>query len=242
MDVVSLLGIVGIAVSGFLYASPFPSVVTAARKRDNSHLNNKLLFCLLLNCSMWVCYGFRKNDHFIYGLNLFGMAVSVGFAAVYHKLNHSSSSSWLTFLLYYCAIPAACFVLFLLVVPLTIVGVVTCAFNCLMFVSTLATMRRAIETANKRLLPLAVALGSVAAGSVWTVYGILIGDIFVIVPNALGVVLGVLQLVVLTRLTCLVKSKSRRTVSMRSITVVPIAPLKDSSKPIVTVTNQCEQP
>lgn len=56
-----------------------------------------------------------------------------------------------------------------------------------------------IRTRNASSIPVAMSLASLASSIVWLLFGITLGDVFIILPNVCGIVLSTLQLSLVAR-------------------------------------------
>jgi len=68
--------------------------------------------------------------------------------------------------------------------------------NICMFASPLTVVRRVIETKSVAFMPLPLSAASLACALSWFVYGISIGLFGVIIPNGLGTILGLAQVMI----------------------------------------------
>ena len=69
-------------------------------------------------------------------------------------------------------------------------------FNVLMYASAGEKIYRVIKTKNHNLIPIFSTIFGLVNGICWTIYGICLSDIDVLVPNALGIFFALLQLIV----------------------------------------------
>ncbi|KAL3529585.1 hypothetical protein ACH5RR_008907 [Cinchona calisaya] len=76
-----------------------------------------------------------------------------------------------------------------------LVGILCLIFNIIMYVSPLTVMRRVITTKSVKYMPFYLSLANFANGSCWFTYGFLKFDPFVVIPNGLGAVSGLIQLI-----------------------------------------------
>ncbi|PKI44114.1 hypothetical protein CRG98_035492 [Punica granatum] len=74
-------------------------------------------------------------------------------------------------------------------------GLVAAIFCIVMYASPLSVMRLVIKTKSVEYMPFCLSLFVFLSGTSWFIYGLLGADPFVFVPNGLGSVLGMMQLV-----------------------------------------------
>jgi solute carrier family 50 protein (sugar transporter) len=79
---------------------------------------------------------------------------------------------------------------------LLLIGIIATIANCLMFAAPLAVMQQVIRTKSVRYMPFLLSLASFLCALVWLVWAILSVDYFVLIPNALGSLFGLVQLVI----------------------------------------------
>lgn len=76
----------------------------------------------------------------------------------------------------------------------TVLGYISVVINCLFYSSPFATMRHVVRTKCAESIPIAlVTMGTISNG-LWTVYGLADSDLFIIVPNAICVAVGIMQM------------------------------------------------
>lgn len=78
---------------------------------------------------------------------------------------------------------------------LSLVGIVAAALSVCMYGAPLSIMKLVVETKSVEYMPFFLSLFVFLCSLSWFVYGILGRDVFVGVPNGVGTVLGVAQLV-----------------------------------------------
>jgi hypothetical protein len=73
---VNLVGIIGTILVLFVFTALFEKIRISLIKKDSTYIN-MLLTCVLLSCNvMWITYGLKQNDIFLYGPNLYGFIVN----------------------------------------------------------------------------------------------------------------------------------------------------------------------
>ncbi|XP_004488983.1 bidirectional sugar transporter SWEET2 [Cicer arietinum] len=85
------------------------------------------------------------------------------------------------------------------------VGFLSCASLISMFASPLFIIKLVIQTKSVEFMPFYLSLSTFLMSTSFLLYGLLSNDVFVYVPNGIGTILGVIQLI----LYCHYESKSR---------------------------------
>ncbi|KAK3041929.1 hypothetical protein RJ639_002237, partial [Escallonia herrerae] len=75
-------------------------------------------------------------------------------------------------------------------------GVLTATFSVVSYAAPLTVVRTVIRTKSVEYMPFFLILTLFASGLAWTACALLLGDFYVLVPNAAGIVLGAIQLIV----------------------------------------------
>ncbi|CAL0330861.1 unnamed protein product [Lupinus luteus] len=76
-----------------------------------------------------------------------------------------------------------------------IVGTICIVFNIMMYASPLAVMKLVISTKSVEYMPLFISIASLGNGVAWTTYALIRFDPFITVPNGIGTLFAVAQLI-----------------------------------------------
>ncbi|XP_028411386.1 sugar transporter SWEET1-like [Dendronephthya gigantea] len=178
----------------------FSSGILTCRKiiRNNSTENVSHLPFLItsFSCFMWIMYGITKRDSTIVFVNTIGMILQSLYLIchfIYSKtepvFKHTCYILLLTFtLLSY----------FKLYIPtedesLQSMGMTCVIITVIMFGSPLVALANIFRSRSTESLSFPLCVMTVVNSSLWMSYGYLINDIFVITPNFLGLLLGLVQ-------------------------------------------------
>ncbi|KAL0417005.1 UNVERIFIED_CONTAM: Bidirectional sugar transporter SWEET5 [Sesamum latifolium] len=158
----------------------------------------------VLNCAMWVLYGLpivHPDSLLVITINGTGFFIEVFYITMFITFSDWAKRRKMFIALLLEAI------FFAIVVVITLVGLhgtksrslfvgILCViFNIMMYASPLTVMKRVIKTKSVKYMPFSLSLANFANGIVWSVYALLKLDPFVLVPNGLGTVSGLVQLV-----------------------------------------------
>ncbi|CAL9771267.1 unnamed protein product [Musa acuminata subsp. burmannicoides] len=157
----------------------------------------------LLNCMMWVVYGLpmvHPHSMLVITINGSGLAIELSYVLLFLVYSHGSKR--LKVLLMLLAETAFVAAVALLVLTLAhtherrsmIVGVLCVFFGTMMYVAPLSVMRLVIQTKSVEYMPLFLSLASFFNGVCWTAYALIRFDPYITIPNGLGVVFSVAQL------------------------------------------------
>ncbi|KAL0789370.1 hypothetical protein Bca101_005616 [Brassica carinata] len=76
-----------------------------------------------------------------------------------------------------------------------LIGILCIVFNVIMYASPLTVMKLVIKTKSVRYMPLFLSLASLMNGIVWVIYACLKFDPYILIPNGLGSISGIVQLI-----------------------------------------------
>ena len=77
-----------------------------------------------------------------------------------------------------------------------VIGRICVGTSCIVFLSPIQLIYRVIKEKNYFLIPIQQAWVSLAASSCWTAYGIYLTNVNVIIPNTVGIILAIVQIMV----------------------------------------------
>lgn len=159
----------------------------------------------LVNCLVWVLYGLpmvHPDSTLVVTINGAGILIEVVFITIFFVFSGRPKQR-----LVIAAVLAGetLFVAILVVLVFTLqhttaerttsVGIICCVFNVMMYASPLSVMKMVIRTKSVEFMPFWLSLAAFLNASVWTVYALIPFDPFIAIPNGIGCVFGLAQLI-----------------------------------------------
>ncbi|KAL4584945.1 hypothetical protein LXL04_009558 [Taraxacum kok-saghyz] len=200
----TLVGVLGNIISGILFLSPIPTFMRIVKAKSVQAFKPDPYVATLLNCSMWMFYGLpvvHPDSLLIITINGAGFAIEAVFITIFFMYSTWGGRKKILIALVFEVV----FVTGVVVVTLMcfhtyasrsmIVGLICIVFNILMYASPLTVMKMVIKTKSVKYMPFTLALASFANSVVWCVYALLQFDPYILVPNALGSISAIIQLV-----------------------------------------------
>ncbi|GER38545.1 bidirectional sugar transporter SWEET5 [Striga asiatica] len=201
----TIVGIIGNVISFFLFISPAPTFYKIFKAKSVQNFKPDPYVVTVLNCSMWVFYGMpfvHPDSILVLTINAIGLFVELVFVTLFviYSPDWPKRSKILIAMLVE-------FVFLAVVVLITLfclhgskarsmlVGIVSIVFNIAMYTSPLTIMKRVITTKSVKFMPFYLSLANFANGTVWFFYALIKFDPYVLVPNALGCLSGLVQLI-----------------------------------------------
>ncbi|CAL1367677.1 unnamed protein product [Linum trigynum] len=204
MFVRTVVGIIGNVISFFLFLSPLPTFVQIIKQKAVQDFKADPYVMTLLNCAMWSLYGmpFVKPDSLlVVTINGFGFFLELIYVAIFLIF-----SPWVKRrkLIITLLVETAFFIGVLLITLLVFhappkramfVGLLCIIFNVIMYASPLTVVKMVIKTKSVKYMPFFLSLAGFCNGIVWTIYALLKFDVNILIPNGLGSLFALLQLV-----------------------------------------------
>ena len=193
-----IFGWVGTAISTYFFIAPvvpFLKLIKGeATIKDSPGI---LLICSFLNCILWADYGLLKNRFLQYFPNGLGGSITLIWITIY--LIYLADKK-IHFALLYNLCLIVCVIglayLFYFVIDADITGKIVLIFNVLMYAAPGEKMYTVCKTGNYKLIPIWSTIGGTACSACWFIYGLYVKDWNVIIPNGLGVICSIIQIIV----------------------------------------------
>ncbi|CAL5022372.1 unnamed protein product [Urochloa decumbens] len=200
----TVIGIIGNGTALVLFLSPVPTFIRIWKKGSVEQYSPVPYVATLLNCMMWVMYGLplvHPHSMLVITINGTGMAIELTYVAIF--LLYSSGAARRKVLLLVATEIAFVGAVAALVLTLAhtherrsmIVGILCVLFCIGMYAAPLSVMKMVIQTKSVEYMPLFLSLASLANGICWTAYALIRFDLYITIPNGLGVLFAVAQLI-----------------------------------------------
>ncbi|KAL9393071.1 hypothetical protein Peur_012356 [Populus x canadensis] len=182
-NTIFIVGVLGNIISSLAYLSPLKTFWRIVKNRSTEDFSSIPYICTLMNATLWIYYGITKPDSFLIAtINGFGAAktallvglLDVGFAAAAISFTHF---------------------MFQGDVRIDVVGFICDCSGMLVYASPLAAMKTVITTKSVEFMPFLLSFSILLNGGFWTLYALLAKDNFVGIPNGIGLLLGIAQLI-----------------------------------------------
>lgn len=184
-----------------IFVSMIPTIWVLHKKRDNSSVNFYPLAAMFGQSMGWVLYGWAADVFWPVGaVNLVGAVLGLVFSAIHilHEKEYRRRYSL-------CFVAVTVLVVALLLYRVLssqsdhtislVLGYFANAGAIIMFGSPLILLGSVVKTKNSEKIATPMAVAGAINGSLWTAYGIMQDDLFVLVPNCASAILCFIQLV-----------------------------------------------
>lgn len=198
------VGILGNIISLGLFLAPLPTFYSIWKRGSVEQFSPAPYLATLLNCMLWVVYGLpivHPHSTLVVTINGAGCLIEITFIILF--LIYSDGKQRIkvvAMLLVEVAVVAAVAILVITLVHTyerrsLIIGTMCIVFCIMMYVAPLSVMKLVIATKSVEYMPLSISLASLANGVCWTTYALIRFDLYITIPNGLGTLFGIAQLI-----------------------------------------------
>lgn len=199
----TIVGIIGNVISFFLFLSPVPTFYKIWTEKSVQQFKPHPYLATVLNCSMWVFYGMpfvHPDSLLVVTINGIGFFIELVYVAIFFIYSDWPKRRKILITLFLETV----FMIVIMLITLLclhgttkrsmLVGILCIILNIMMYTSPLTVMKRVIKTKSVKYMPFYLSLANFANGLVWSIYALIKFDSYVLIPNGLGSISGLVQL------------------------------------------------
>ncbi|KAJ9163731.1 hypothetical protein P3X46_023366 [Hevea brasiliensis] len=200
----TIAGIIGNVISLCLFLSPIPTFVKIIKQKAVQEFKPDPYIATVLNCAMWSFYGLpiiKEDSILVTTINSIGLLIEIIYVSIFFIFSPINKQRKIAIALTVEVI----FVVAVIVVSMMafsspkkramFVGILCIILNVIMYASQLTVMRMVIKTKSVKYMPFFLSLANSCNGIVWVIYALLKFDVNVVVPNGLGAISGLIQII-----------------------------------------------
>ncbi|KAH7425136.1 hypothetical protein KP509_11G041200 [Ceratopteris richardii] len=200
----TIIGIIGNVISFALFLSPVPTFVKVIKWRSTREFSGVPYVVMLLNSTLWVFYGIPaavSNNILVSTTNGIGTVLEIVYIIIFLIFSDYRERRKIVLLL--SAVPiiftavVLCNMLFVDTLPrrAEIVGSLCIVAGIGMYAAPLTIMGKVIRAKSVKYMPFALSFTYFINGLFWSTYACMGIDIFLLIANGAGALLGACQLV-----------------------------------------------
>ncbi len=199
MNFGDIMGWLGTCISIIFYIAPIIPIMKLIKNKINiKEIPGPLLIMSFMNTILWAVYGLRDNKTQLYICNFIGGIISAIFIIIYiiylTKLNWKLTAFYN--LMFANIIIEIFYIFYKIINENNTIGLIAMLVNILMYAAPGAKIYQVFKTGNYDLIPIYSSIIALLNSICWLIYGISLKDVNVILPNASGVVLALIQIFV----------------------------------------------
>ncbi|XVF54146.1 hypothetical protein PTKIN_Ptkin05aG0157100 [Pterospermum kingtungense] len=200
----TIVGVMGNVISFFLFLSPVPTFVKIFKAKSVQEFKPDPYVATVLNCMVWVFYGLpivHPDSVLIITINGIGLVIEITYITIFIVyspwVKRRRISMYLLIEVIFMAILVFVTLFFLHTTQKRsmLIGILAIIFNIAMYSSPLTVMRMVIRTKSVKYMPFTLSLFNFLNGIIWVIYAALKLDPYVLIPNGLGSLSGLVQLI-----------------------------------------------
>ncbi|XP_060206403.1 bidirectional sugar transporter N3-like [Lycium barbarum] len=197
-----VFGVLGNIVSFIVFLSPIPTFCKIYKKKSTEGYQSIPYVVALFSSMLWIYYAFLKtNTTLLITINSFGVFIEIIYVGVYlFYAPKNARVQTIKMLLIsvvggFGVIVLGTQFLFKGAARGQAIGWICLVFSLCVFVAPLGIVRQVIKTKSVEYMPLLLSVFLTLSAVMWFFYGLLVKDINIAIPNVLGFILGILQMV-----------------------------------------------
>ncbi|XP_071712406.1 bidirectional sugar transporter NEC1-like [Rutidosis leptorrhynchoides] len=196
------LGLLGNFVSFMVFISPIPTFYKVYKRKSTEGFQYAPYVVSLFSAMLWIYYALLKTDTMlIITINSVGCIVQtlyISFFLFYASKKTRVESAKLIVSLIVVGFGVIVILTQFLASGLTrsiIVGWICLVFSICVFLAPLGVLRQVIRTKSVEFMPVLLSVALTINAVIWFLYGLLKRDINIALPNILGFIFGIVQLI-----------------------------------------------
>ncbi|GAB4846779.1 hypothetical protein Ancab_025787 [Ancistrocladus abbreviatus] len=199
-----IVGVVGNVTSFLLFASPVPTFWRIWKNKSVEEFKFHPYVAAIMNCISWIFYGLpvvHPDSTLVITINSIGLALELGYTIIYFTYTDKKRRMQVILfllgelLIYAILVSVTLKVFHTHKARSNFVGAFCIVFGIILYSSPLTVMAKVIKTKSVEYMPFFLSLTAFANGAVWAVYALIKFDLYILIGNGIGALLGVSQLV-----------------------------------------------
>ncbi|CAO2149005.1 unnamed protein product [Urochloa humidicola] len=194
-------GLLGNIISFMTYLAPLPTFYRIVKSKSTEGFQSVPYVVALFSAMLWIYYSLLKSNEFLLiTVNAAGCVIETIYIVIY--LTYAPKKAKLFTAMILLLLNVGVFGLILLLTMLlsagekrvVVLGWVCVVFAVSVFIAPLSIIRKVVVTRSVEFMPFFLSLSLTVSAVVWFLYGLLIKDKYVALPNVIGFTFGVIQM------------------------------------------------
>ncbi|XP_057729478.1 bidirectional sugar transporter SWEET12-like [Arachis stenosperma] len=199
---VFIFGILGNIASFVCFLAPLPTFYRVCKKKSTEGFQSIPYVAALFSAMLWIFYAYVKTgETLLITINAFGCVIETIYLAIFitycPKKVRMSTLRMILLLNFggFCTIVLLTHILAKGANRPKLLGWICVVFATTVFAAPLSIIRTVIRTKSVEFLPFPLSLLLFISAIMWLLYGIFLKDIYVTLPNVVGLTFGTVQMV-----------------------------------------------
>jgi len=188
-NLADILGQFGGYLSLLFIFSPIPIFFKGFKTRKIDSLSFLFLLSCVGNALLWTCYGLNINDPNIININLTSLVFNIGYVCCFLWIHEQKAK-----ILKYLGLFLISYIVLRYFMPGSILGLLACGLSLFCYAAPFEQLKPAIQAKSSQYFNLPIMIISLLNSIIWASYGYLTDNIFILLPNFIGLILVLIQL------------------------------------------------
>lgn len=198
-----VFGLLGNMISFMVFLAPLPTFYQIYKKKTAEGFQSLPYIIALFSSMLWIYYALVKKDAtlLLITINSFGCVIETIYLAIFliYAPNKTRLST-IKLLLFLNVFGYGAMLLSTLYLTtgskrLSVIGWICLVFNISVFAAPLCIIKRVIKTKSVEFMPFSLSFFLTLNAVMWFFYGLLLKDYYIALPNTLGFLFGIIQMV-----------------------------------------------
>ncbi|KAG9454634.1 hypothetical protein H6P81_007538 [Aristolochia fimbriata] len=198
------VGILGNIISLSLFLSPVATMLRIWKRRSVESFSPLPYLATFINCLLWCIYGLpmvHPHSVLVITINGCGVLIELSYLIIFLLFSTGKQRTLTLLIFLFQLLFAAGVAIYVLIgvhahqKRLLLVGSLCVFSSTMVYLAPLSVMAMVIRTKSVEFMPLSLSLTSFLNAICWTAYALLRFDLFITIPNGLGTVLALGQLI-----------------------------------------------
>ncbi|KAI4370219.1 hypothetical protein MLD38_018589 [Melastoma candidum] len=196
-----IFGILGNVIGFLVFLAPIPTFYTIHKRKSSDGFQAIPYIVALSSAMLLLYYGLIKTDGtMIISINAIGSMIEAAYLVlfVFYASKQEKIATLRLIVLFSAGYILVLFVTILLFKEQkrdNVVGWICAVFSIAVFASPLSIMTKVVRTKSVEFMPISLSLFLILCSTMWFLYGLLIRDMFIALPNVIGFLLGIAQII-----------------------------------------------
>ncbi|CAN1232664.1 Bidirectional sugar transporter NEC1 [Linum perenne] len=197
-----IFGLLGNIISFMVFLAPVPTFYKIHKKKSSQGFHSIPYVTALMSAMLLLYYGVLKtNATLIITINAIGCGIEVLYLSIYLLYSPNRELQMFTLKMLGCSLGGYGGMIVVTVyvlhgsARLNTIGWICAVFNIAVFAAPLSILRNVIKTKSVEYMPFSLSLFLTLCATAWFFYGLLVNDYYIALPNVLGFLFGITQMV-----------------------------------------------
>ncbi|PIA41953.1 hypothetical protein AQUCO_02100060v1 [Aquilegia coerulea] len=236
------VGLLGNIISFMVFLAPLPTFYHIFKKKSTEGFQSIPYVIALFSSMLWMYYAFLKSDaYLLITINALGCVIETIYIAIFIAYAPKKARVTTAKLLLLLNLGVFCLILLLTILlakgptRVNVLGWICVVFSACVFAAPLSIVRLVIRTKSVEFMPFSLSFFLTISAVSWFSYGFLLKDIYIALPNVLGFIFGVLQMILYAIYKNSSKITEEKEVSEKSVATINTTAIVNSQDHVIEV-------